>query len=165
VRFSRAVVVCGLLGLAFARAQNIPAPKMDLIRQAMAAMKIDQRILGLVSQRVAQKTQAIRVENPGVGDSLIQEARGVIATVYAENLDGSGGLMPRIYAILDKRLTEEDLKFAVKFRGSDQGKRYRELVPRVVNESVEAGRDWSDKLEPEIRRRLEDGFRGQGMKF
>jgi hypothetical protein len=41
----------------------------------------------------------------------------------------------------------------------------RELLPRGVNESVEAGRVWSESLEPEIRRRLEDGVRGTEIRF
>lgn len=146
-----------------AQARNIPAPKLELIRQATAAMKLDQRIHGLVRQQVDARTEAFRIDNPGVSDSLVRVARALIADVYTNHLEGRDGLMPRVYAVLDRHLTEEDLRFAVHFSGSDQGRRYRELVPRVVAESLDAGRTWSQSLEPEIRRRLYAALRGTGL--
>ncbi len=144
-------------------AQNIPAPKLDLIKRATAAMKLDQRIHALVRQHVDARMETFRLDNPGLPDSAAREARAVIAGVYAENLSGRDGLMPRVYAVLDRHLTEEDLRFAVDFSGSDQGRRYRERAPRVVAESLEAGRAWSERLEPEVRRRLGTVARGQSM--
>lgn len=146
-------------------AQNISAPKLDLIKRAMNVMKLDQRIHGLVRQQVEARVEVIRLDNPGLPDSLAQEARTLIADVYAENLEGRDGLMSRVHAVLDRHLTEEDLRFAVNFSGSDQGRRYRERVPRVVAESLEAGRVWSERLEPEIRRRLETALRGTDVKL
>jgi hypothetical protein len=147
------------LGVAFAPAQTIPAPKLDLIKQATAAMKLDQRIRGLVAQRVDARVEQLRLDHPGLSDSLASVARSIIAAVYEENLEGRDGLMFKVYSVLDRRLTDEDLKFAVNFKGSDQGKRYRELIPRVVAESLEAGRLWVDRLEPEVRKRLEARLR------
>jgi hypothetical protein len=155
---------CGLAAV-MASAQGIPAPKLELIRQATVAMKIDQRIHGLIRQRVDARVAALRIDNPGLSDSLAAAARVVVAAAYASRVEGRDGLMARVHAVLDRHLTEEDLKFAVNFKGSDQGKRYRELAPRVVAESVEAGRVWGESLEPEIRRRLEETFRGQNLKL
>jgi hypothetical protein len=156
---------CGLVGISAALAAAIPAPKLDLIKQAMAAMRLDQKIQALVDQRVEAKVQAARIDNPGLNDSLAVEIREVIAGVYATKMEGPEGLLPRVYAVFDRHLTEEDLRFAVQFRGSDQGRRYREIAPRVVHESVETGRVWSERLDPEIHRRLEDRFRGTALKF
>ena len=156
------LLAAGFLLLAtVASAQHIPAPKLDLIRQAMAAMNLDSRIEGMVAHQVDGRVQRLRIENPDAPDSLVAEARDIIAAVYAANLDGPRGLMPRVYAIIDRRLTEEDLRFAVNFRGSDQGRRYRELMPRVVQESLDASRDWLQRQEPEIGRRLHARFAGR----
>jgi hypothetical protein len=162
VRSSRAFFA-GLL-LAWPAA-TIPAPKLDLIKQAMSAMKLDARIQGLVHQRVDARMQRLRIDNPGLTDSVLAEMRAEVTAVHISRLEGADGLLPRVYDILDKRLTEEDLRFAVNFRGSDQGKRYRELVPRIVQEATDAGRDWADGLEPEIKRRLEARFRETEIKF
>jgi hypothetical protein len=116
----------------------------------------------LVDQRVESEVQSLRLANPGLSDSLAAEARGIIAGVYAENMAGRDGLLPQVYAVLDRHLTESDLKFASDFRGSDQGKRYRELVPRVVKESLAMGHDWAERLEPVIRRRLEERLKIRG---
>jgi hypothetical protein len=152
-------------GIVMASAQTISAPKLELIKQAMAAMKIDQRIEGLVRQRVDAKVAALKIENPGLSDSLADVARAVITDTYETNLHGREGLMTRIHVVLDRRLTEDDLKFAVNFKGSDQGKRYRELVPRVIAESVDAGRVWGEALEPTIQSRLQAALRGSAVTF
>ncbi len=162
---ARYVATAGLLLVASVSRAEIPAPKLDLIKQAMSAMKVDARVHALVAARVEGKVQSIRALNPGISDSLVAEARAVVSEVYARNMDGPGGLFPRVYAVLDRRLSADDLRFAVDFKGSDQGRRYREMVPRIVSESVEEGRAWAERLEPEVRRRLEDRLRGSGTKL
>jgi hypothetical protein len=146
-------------------ASNIPAPKLDLIKQAMAATKVDQKIRGLVDQRIEMRALRIRGDNPDMTDSLYREVRTVVSDVYVTNSVRPGGLFSRVYALIDRNFTENDLKFAVNFNSSDQGKRFRERVPRLVNESQDIGRKWSESLEPEIRSRLETKFRGLGLKF
>ncbi len=163
-------LLCGLalpagsFAQGYAAASTISAPKLELIRQAMASMKIDQKIRSLVDQRVEMRARRVRGENPALPDSVYQTVRAFIAEVYADHSDRAGGLMPRVYALLDRNFSEDDLRFAVNFNGSDQGKRYRERVPRVVNESLEIGRAWSESLEPEIRSGLEMRFRGTRFK-
>jgi hypothetical protein len=152
------------LSSSFASAE-IPAPKLELIKQAMASMKIDARVRGLVAARVEARTQAIRASNPGLSDSLLDVARGATASVYSENMDGPDGLFPRVHAVLDRRLSADDLKFILDFHGSDQGRRYKEMAPRIVAECVEEGRSWAERLEPEIRARLEATFRGAEVRY
>jgi hypothetical protein len=148
-----------------AGAAEIPARKLGLIREAMAAMKLDAKIQGMINARVEARTQKIRIDNPQVTDSLANEIRATIAQVYAENRAGREGLDNLVYAVFDRHLTEEDLKFVGSFNSSDNGKRYREVAPRIVKESVDAGQRWSERLEPEIRKRLLERFRDLNLKF
>jgi len=150
---------------AFSARAEVPAPKLELIKQAMAAMKVDARVHGLVAARVEGRIQAIRARNPGISDSLLAVARSAVAGAYADHLEGPDGLFPRVYAVLDRRLGPDDLRFVIDFQGSDQGRRYREMVPRIVAESVEEGRLWAERREPEVRRRLEERLRGSDVKF
>ena len=146
-------------------AAEIPAQKLSLIRQTMASMKLDLKIQGMINAKVEARTQKIRIDNPGISDSLTNEIRATIAQVYAENRDGRDGLDAQVYAVFDRHLTEQDLKFASNFNSSDAGKRYREVAPRIVNESVDAGQRWSDRLDPEIRSRLEERFREWNLRL
>ena len=140
-------------------AADIPARKLSLIREAMTAMKLDLKIQGMINAKADARTQKIRIDNPALPDSLVPEIRATIAEVYAENRGGREGLDAQVYAVFDRHLTEEDLKFVGSFNASDNGKRYREVAPRIVNESVGVGQRWSESLEPEIRRRLQERFR------
>jgi hypothetical protein len=148
-----------------APAAEIPAPKLALIRQAMASMKLDARVRGLVAARVEARLQAIRAANPGLSDSLAAAARTAVASAYEDGLEGPDGLFPRVYGVLDRRLGDDDLRFVIDFHGSDQGRRYKEMVPRIVAESVEEGRRWAEGREVEVRARLDAALRGTDVKY
>jgi hypothetical protein len=154
------LAVAGILS-----AGEIPARKLSLIREAMTAMKLDHKIQGMIDAKAEARTQKIRIENPELSDSLVQEVRLMVREVYAENRARREGLDNQVYAVFDRHLTEEDLKFATRFQSSDNGKRYREVAPRIVNESVGVGHRWAEKLEPEIRRRIEERFREWNLKL
>lgn len=167
-----AVLTC--LGLAVPRA-DVPPRKLALIRQSLAAMQLDQKLQGLVDARVQARAQKIRIENPeapgvAAGDSLLPDSvfvalRGLIAEVYASHRSGRDGLDMQVYAVFDRSLTEEDLKFITNFNASDRGKRYRELIPRIIAECVQVGQAWSERLEPELRSRILERFRSLGLKL
>ena len=141
----------------------------------MAAMKLDQKIEGMIHAKAVARAQKIRIENPEdpevtpedslLPDSAFADARNIIAQVYQENRGGRDGLDMQVYAVFDRYLSEDDLKFVANFNGSDNGKRYREVAPRIVSECLQVGQNWSERLEPEIRRRLEERFRGKGLKL
>ena len=97
--------------------------------------------------------------------SAAEKARGVIRGAYAEERQGRDGLDAKVYAVFDRHLTEEDLEFVTNFRASDNGKRYREVAPRIVNECVDAGLRWAERLEPRIRERLGEALRGEATRF
>lgn len=157
------LVVVFFAGAAFAA--DIPPRKLALIREAMTAMKLDLKIQGMIDAKTEARAQKVRIDNPGLSDSVGHEIRATIREVYAENRTGREGLDNQVHAVFDKYLSEEDLKFATNFQASDNGKRYREVAPRIVNESVQAGQRWAERLEPEIRRRLEHRFREWNLRL
>ena len=110
-----ALGVCGILSSATA---EVPPRKVALIQQALASMKLDAKIQGMINTRVEARVQKIRIDNPGLSDSLSQEIRSTIAQVYQENRDGRDGLDAQVYAVFDRHLTEEDLKFISKFNAA-----------------------------------------------
>lgn len=159
-----AVFFAGAVAVGSAAAE-VPPRKLELIRQAMTSMKLDGKIQAMIDQRVEGRVQKLRIENPGLPDSTAARAREVVRGVYAEARAGRDGLDAKVHEVFDRHLTEEDLRFATNFKASDNGKRYREVAPRIVNESVEAGRRWAERLEPEVKRRLEAEFRGENLRL
>jgi hypothetical protein len=153
-----------VLALAFAAGADVPPRKVELIRQAMTAMKLDQKIQGMIDAKIAARVQKIRIENPEVNDSVAGAIRETVALVYSENREGRDGLDRRVLEVFDRHLSEADLRFVANFNGSDNGKRYREVAPRIVSECLQAGQFWSERLEPELRRRLESSFREWSLK-
>ena len=144
---------------------DIPKQKMALIEKAMVAMRLKPRIEGMIDHVATVKVKRIQNDNPGISDSVLSEVHEVIRGVYRENMDGREGLYPQVYKLFDKYLTEDDLKFAVNFNASDAGQRYSKFAPRIAQESIELGKKWTDKLEPEILSRLKDRFGNDSLKI
>ncbi len=144
--------------LSLLHATTIPPQKLALIQKAMQTMHVDSRMNGFIGKIVAVKVKRIRNDNPGMSDSLASEIHKVIAGVYQENLDTTDGLYPQLYQVVDKYLTEDDLKFVVNYNGSDGGQRYAKLAPQIIQEAGAVEGKWNDKLQPEIRKRLKTQF-------
>lgn len=143
-----------LLAFSCVLARDVPPQKVELIRGAMASMKLDRKIQGMIDHRVEGRVQKLKAENPGLPDSVAAAARVVIAETYAERRQGRDGLDARVIAVFDKHLTEDDLRFAQNFNASDNGKRYREVAPRIVDECVREGAAWADGVDYDVRRKL-----------
>ena len=156
----------GLLvgGFSIAYCGDIPKQKKALIEKAMEAMHVKAKMDGFIGKVVAVKAQRIRNDNPdSVSDSLLTEIRNAISTVYQDNLNGNEGLYPQLYAVVDKYLTDDDLKFVMNYNASDGGQRYAKVAPRIVQEAGEVERKWSEKLEPVIAGKLKDRFQGLNL--
>ncbi len=154
IRFAFSVLLLGAIVAPAQDASRIPPQKLDMIKDAMASMRLDDRIQSMVDQQIDIKARRIANDNPDLTEDEVRVVRRTIAGVYAANMRGRGGLMDRVHVIFDRYFTEEDLRFAVRFRDSDGGRRYRDLAPRAVHDAMDAGMRWSEELEPEIRRRL-----------
>ena len=60
-----------------------------------------------------------------------------------------------VVPIYDKYYTEEDIDALIAFYKSDIGKKVLQVTPMVTQESMEAGKQWGQKLAEEIIEELE----------
>jgi len=124
----------------------------------MQVMRVDSRMDAFIGKIVAVKVKRIQNDNPGISDSLVGEIQKVISGVYEENLDTTDGLYPQLYQVVDKYLTEDDLRFVVNYNGSDGGQRYAKLAPQIVQNASLVESKWDEKLQPVIRQNLRERF-------
>ena len=159
---SNVFLLSGTLTLAYGG--EIPKQKIALIQKAMEVMHVKSKMDGFIEKTVTVKAQRIRNDNPdSVSDSLLKEIRSVISRVYQDRLDGDEGLYHQLYTVVDRYLTDDDLKFVMNYNASDGGQRYAKVAPRIVHDALEIEKKWSDQLESVIREKLEDRF--QGLNF
>ena len=148
-----------LISTALIHASNIPPRKIALIQKAMDVMHLRSKMDGFINRIVTVKVQRIKNDNPDASDSTISQVHDVIAGVYNENLDGNDdALYPQLYEVVDKYLTEDDLKFVMNYNASDGGQRYAKLAPRVIQEASDVEKKWNDALAPIIKQRVKDQF-------
>ena len=163
---TRSVAAALLIGaLSIAIASDIPREKLALIQKAMEVMHVKSKMDGFIGKIVSAKVKRIQKDNPGVSDSMLVEIQAVINGVYRENLDGGDGLYAKLYQVVDKYLSDDDLKFVMNYNASDGGQRYSKAAPKVIQEAGEIERKWSNKLEPVIMARLKGKFKGADLNF
>jgi hypothetical protein len=148
-----------LVALSFAHSSDIPQEKLDLIQKAMQVMRVESRMDAFIARTVAVKVKRVQNDNPGISDSSVSEVQKIISEVYQENLDTLDGLYPQLYEVVDKYLTEDDLKFVVNYNGSDGGQRYSKLAPQIIQEASLVESKWNQKLQPIIRQMLQERFK------
>lgn len=152
----------GILPIAYGG--EIPKQKIALIQKSMDVMHVKSKMDSFIEKTVTVKAQRIRNDNPdSISDSLLREIRSIISGVYQDHLDGNDGLYPQLYTVVDRYLTDDDLKFVMNYNASDGGQRYAKVAPRIVHDALEIEKKWSDRLESVIREKLKDRF--QGLNF
>ncbi len=139
-------------------ANDIPPHKLALIQKAMDVMHLRSMMDGFINQIVNVKVARIQNDNPAVSDTELSLVHDVIAGVYGQNLDGDGGLYPQLYQVVDKYLSEDDLKFVMNYNGSDGGQRYAKVAPQVIADASDVEKQWDQSLQPFIQQQLANQF-------
>lgn len=75
-----------------------------------------------------------------------------------EEFDGDD-LVELITPIYDRHFTQPEIRDLIRFYESDTGRRFVELQPQIMQESMEAGQKWGTELAQRIQQRLvDDGY-------
>ena len=154
-----------ILAVTAATAQPIPQAKLDRIKRAVDAMNLRPQMDALIENAAALRARRIFNDNPDLPDSVQAGIRDAVASAYRDHLDDDRGLYGRLYLILDRYLTEDDLKFAVDYRGSDSGRRFAQVLPRILHDASDAIQSWQHDLEPEIESRIRARFANREFRF
>ena len=153
----------GLVFIGYPR--EVPKAKLALIEQAIVAMKLKPKVIQFIDKLAIIETKKILLGNPTLADSNHLKIKSTISQIYLEHLEGNSGLYYRIYGVLDKYLSEEDLQFVVHFNSSDGGKRYSQVLSRMLVESGEAENNWATELKPLILQKLRSQFPKANLKL
>lgn len=65
-------------------------------------------------------------------------------------------LVQLIIPIYERNFTQKEIRDLITFYKSETGRRFVELQPQIMQESMEAGQKWGAELAQRIQQRLED---------
>ena len=89
-----------------------------------------------------------------------RSARRRVDAVVRENLSTYVTSIVPVYA---KYYTRDEIKALIRFYQSDLGRKTIRVMPHLLRETVALGRQWGQALAPQIRRRVMQRFKAEGV--
>lgn len=144
-----------------ARADEITPEHLQAALDAVAASRLGNNydnVLPAVSESV--QNQLIRLR-PDLYQKISDVVQQVALTLVARRADLNNDVA-RIWA---NTFTEDELKTITTFYRSPAGQKFLENGPKVVADSVNALKGWSDRLTEELMEKSREALKQQGIEF
>lgn len=156
-------IVAALLALCWACATPVAAPAADPaadkaadIREIMALGEIDDltRSYGRnMSEQIYQILKTSRPEIPPEAMTIIrEEVNGQLAADREM-------LLEKIAAVFDRSFTAEEVRELKAFYRTELGKKSLALMPAIMQENMEIGKNWGREVGPALKARMEARFK------
>ncbi|TCG08834.1 hypothetical protein BZM27_09290 [Paraburkholderia steynii] len=139
-----------------------PAKRSDimLLLQVTRSANVVVQISSALAKPVFANLKAAR---PDIPDRAYTVAENEIKVILSEHISTSGGLLDQIVPVYDKYYTHQEIRELLAFYQSPIGKKVILAMPSMLNESMMAGQRWAEALGPEIRARLSDSLKREGL--
>lgn len=96
---------------------------------------------------------------------LHQQVTAAVETVALKLAVRRAELDTEVGRIWAQRFTEEELRYLLEFYTSDAGKKFSDIGPVVVAESLQAVERWSGRVGEELLEKTREELRNQGYEF
>lgn len=115
----------------------------------------------LFSQKISQQLRAVDASLPPAAFALVDEE--VNAVIY-EQLIANDGYASAIRQIYAAQFTEAQLASLLAFYNTDLGKALLAASPQISAQTNQLGRDYGTKLSADIRQRVSQRLRAEGLR-
>ena len=105
----------------------------------------------------------LRASRPDIPERALAVLDRELVELFSENISVSGGLMDQVIPIYDKYFTDQEIRELLAFYETPVGRKAVLVLPKVVDESMMAGRRWGQSLAPEIETRVLTALRREGL--
>lgn len=158
MRFNRLLLTTLTFGLMACPATQAQAPAPDVpkraqIEQLLEVTNAKVNARAMMNSITQQMLQMQKQKQP----SMTQEQSTAITEAVAGAFEAHYGSFHQMMVFLyDKHYSATDIQQLLAFFSSDTGKKLIQIQPRFQAESVEAGAQWGNILQPEIQRRIQE---------
>ena len=155
-----------LLTASHAAAENLTQKKKADIEKLMhitGTMSLATQMSDTFTQQMISLVKTTRPDMPQrVNDILAEEVK---ATFY-EQMVVQGGLLDMLIPIYHRYFTHKEIRGLLAFYQTPLGKKTISVVPKIYQESVEAGQLWGENvIGPLIQRRVNKRLKQEGIKL
>jgi uncharacterized protein len=107
--------------------------------------------------------QALKASRPEVPDRALEVMDRELMALFSEKMAAPGGLMDQVIPVYHKYFTHQEIRELLDFYQTPIGKKAIMVLPRVVSDSMVAGRRWGESLGPEIETRVRAALEREGL--
>lgn len=107
-----------------------------------------------------QMQDAIEAARPDLPPRLLRILHEEVDAVVRENLSAYVASIVPVYA---KYYTHDEIRALIRFYQSELGRKTVRIMPQLLRETVALGRQWGQALAPQIKRRILQRFKAEGV--
>ena len=108
---------------------------------------------------IGQIIGAVRKAHPQIPKDKLDALAGIVNAVIDEN---TPSFKQQVVSLYHKYFDHAEVKQLMAFYSTDLGKKAVRVMPALVQEGMEAGRQWGQSLGPEIERRVRAQLKKEG---
>jgi hypothetical protein len=167
MKISRIIILCLCLQIvaSVSFCEELTQEKMNAVKELMSITGSIQLAELLGNAVVQQMTNLLKKTNPQIDSRALKILEEEVMTLMREETGEKGSFQQLIYPIYNKYLTLEEIRELIRFYKTPVGKRAISVLPKMMQESMQASQAWAQSLGPEIQRRVLTRFEKEGIKI
>ena len=142
--------------------EEIDQKKLDAIKELMSVTGAGANNQQFANAFAQQLISALKTGNPDISDQAIQIVNDEVKRMVDEEFS-SEKLQKKIYPIYARYFTLEDLQGLIAFNQSAVGKKANQVMPQLMQDSLSAVQQWTQKVGPKISASVLKRFEEEGI--
>jgi tetratricopeptide (TPR) repeat protein len=160
-----ALCLCLLIVASVGYCEELTQEKINAIKELMSITGSTQvaEILGkAVFQRMANFVQKT---NPEIDLRALKIMEEEVTSLMREETGEKGSFQQLIFPIYNKYLTLDEIREMIRFYKTPAGKKMTSVLPKMMQELMQASQPWANSLVPRIQQRVLTRFEKEGIKI
>jgi hypothetical protein len=158
------VCLCLLIVASGSYCEELTQEKINAIKELMSITGSIQLAQLLGNAIVQQMSNLLRKTNPEIDPKALKILEEEVMTLMHEETVEKGSFQQLIYPIYNKYLTLEEIREFIRFYRTPVGKKAISVMPKMMQESMQASEAWAQSLGPVIQQRVLTRFEKEGIK-
>lgn len=115
----------------------------------------------MASVATAQFALVLKQAHPDIPQRILDILPAEVEHVFTTHM---GSFTDRMIRLYHKYYTGKEIKELLRFYSTDLGRKTIQVMPALLNESMQAGQEWGKSLGPVIQQRIAARLKQEGIK-
>lgn len=152
-----------LIVIGASRADDLTLEKQADIQALIKISGADQQARRMGLLVVQQMSQAMRESRPDLPARAFEIVEQEVKSTIEEGIDGPDGLIARLVPVYGEFFEHQEIEQLLAFHRSPIGMKMATVQADMFNKGVQAGRDWSEAMRPQLERRIRERLEAEGF--